>query len=202
MIEMADEERIYTIPLRDAWRTALRRRAKRAISIIKEFTVRHMKADKVKIGKALNENVWKQGIRNPPRKVKVQMIIEKKEKGKKDEEVDDGKVVWVELADVKFERPLTKDERKKKEDKGEKKPAEAAKEEIKEAVTKAAQKAGKKAAEKKQAKAKKTPAKKKAAPKKATVKKPVAKKPAKKKSVTKKTAAKKVVKKKPVKAKK
>ena len=54
-------------------------RAKKAISAIKAFAVRHAKTPDVKLGVELNEFVWKDGIRNPPNFVKVN--IEKTDKG-------------------------------------------------------------------------------------------------------------------------
>jgi len=72
---MATLERTYTIPLRrDFIKVPKHRRAKRAVSEIKSFLVKHMKADEVKIGKNLNLSVWKNGIKNPPGKVKVKAI--------------------------------------------------------------------------------------------------------------------------------
>ncbi|RJS67998.1 hypothetical protein CW680_00760, partial [Candidatus Bathyarchaeota archaeon] len=37
------EERIYTVPLREAWRSPRQRRAPRAIRILRSFIERHMK---------------------------------------------------------------------------------------------------------------------------------------------------------------
>ncbi len=66
-------EREYVIPLRDAYEASRRRRAKRAINIIKEFARRHMKAEEVKLSQGLNQLVWSRGIEKPPRRVKVVM---------------------------------------------------------------------------------------------------------------------------------
>lgn len=63
--------RIYIIPLRKAKRKPRIRRASAAIKIITEFLKRHMKTEEVKIGKELNEFVWKRGIHKIPPKVKV-----------------------------------------------------------------------------------------------------------------------------------
>ena len=68
------EDRIYIVPLRDAWRTPRRRRASRAIRILKEFITRHMKADSVKIDNSINEVIWSRGIEKPPRKIRVRAI--------------------------------------------------------------------------------------------------------------------------------
>ncbi len=72
---MADLERTYTIPLRSEWlKTPRHRRAKKATTALREFLQKHMKTDDVKIGKHLNEELWKHGIKNPPCKVKVTVI--------------------------------------------------------------------------------------------------------------------------------
>ena len=72
---MADLERTYTIPLRSEWlKTPRHRRAKKATKALREFLQKHMKTDDVKIGKHLNEKLWKHGIKNPPCKVKVTVI--------------------------------------------------------------------------------------------------------------------------------
>ncbi|MCD6529122.1 50S ribosomal protein L31e [Candidatus Bathyarchaeota archaeon] len=68
------EDRIYVIPLRDAWSSPRKRRTPRAIRILKEFITRHMKADSVKIDNSLNEAIWSKGIEKPPRKIRVRAI--------------------------------------------------------------------------------------------------------------------------------
>lgn len=100
-------EKIFIIPLRDAWKISFRKRSKKAITVIKEFTVKNMKADSVKIGQDLNKLIWQRGEKSPPRQVKVQMHTE---------ENDGKKTVWVELADVKFAIPKKKDKTEKKEE--------------------------------------------------------------------------------------
>lgn len=99
-----DTEKIYTIPLRDAWKGPCKKRAKKCSYIIREFVKRHMKTENVKIGTELNHDIWKQGIKSPPRKVKVQVVPHED-------------VVWVELQGVKLE--LIKKEDKKKVEKTE-----------------------------------------------------------------------------------
>lgn len=72
-------ERTYIIPLRDAYEASRSRRAKRAINIIREFAVRHMKAEEVKISSGVNSLVWSRGIEKPPRRLKV--IMRKNKEG-------------------------------------------------------------------------------------------------------------------------
>ena len=69
---VADLERTYVIPLRRAFLRAPRyNRAKRAVSEVRSFISRHMKAPEVHIGKFLNEQLWARGIRKPPTRVTV-----------------------------------------------------------------------------------------------------------------------------------
>jgi large subunit ribosomal protein L31e len=61
------------VPLRRAFEAPRYRRTKVAIRIIREFTIRHMKASEVKIEKDVNELLWAKGIRAPPRRIKLEM---------------------------------------------------------------------------------------------------------------------------------
>ena len=62
-------ERTYTIPLRKEWlKSPKYRRAKKAISAVKQFLIKHMKSEDVRLGKYINEEIWKHGIKNPPGK--------------------------------------------------------------------------------------------------------------------------------------
>ena len=78
------EERIYTIPLGKAWVRPHKKRAPRAMQIIKDFITRHMKMDmraevaeergempRLIIRNDVNEKVWKRSIEKPPRKIRV-----------------------------------------------------------------------------------------------------------------------------------
>ncbi len=123
-------QRLYTIPLTDAWKVPYKRRAKKAVSIIQKFAERHMKADpkNVRVGTQLNEAIWARGIKFPPRKVKVQVVPQEIDvKGKKSTNV------WVELEGVKLELEKKKTEapKKKEEKKTEAPKADAAKAEVK-----------------------------------------------------------------------
>jgi len=72
-------ERIYTIPLRDAYEASRTRRAKKAINIIRKFAQRHMKGEEVRISDGVNKLVWSRGAEKPPRRIKV--LIRKDESG-------------------------------------------------------------------------------------------------------------------------
>ncbi|MEA3514867.1 MAG: 50S ribosomal protein L31e [Nanoarchaeota archaeon] len=65
-------ERMYNVPLRKGFQKAPKyRRAKKATNVLREFLAKHMKSDNIKLGKFLNMEVWKRGIKNPPHHVKV-----------------------------------------------------------------------------------------------------------------------------------
>ena len=75
---MAEIKRTYNIPLRkDFHKKPAYKRAKVAIRVIKEFLQKHMKSDEIKLGKFLNEEIWKCGIKAPPHHIKVDVIKDK-----------------------------------------------------------------------------------------------------------------------------
>ena len=68
------EERIYTIPLAKGFKKAKNwKRTKKAVKILREFIDRHMKPEAVYISQEVNERLWENGIRNPPRKIRVRV---------------------------------------------------------------------------------------------------------------------------------
>lgn len=71
---MSEEERVYTINLSKVVLTPRSRRSKRAINMIREFAMKHMKSEEVKIDEELNQIVWERGIRRPPRKIRVKIV--------------------------------------------------------------------------------------------------------------------------------
>ncbi len=66
------EERVYTINLGRVILAPDNRRAKRAINMIREFAVRHMKSEEVNIDEELNKMIWSRGM-SPPRRIRVIM---------------------------------------------------------------------------------------------------------------------------------
>jgi large subunit ribosomal protein L31e len=66
-------ERVYTINLGKVLLSPDNRRSKRAINMIREFARHHMKIENVKIDEDLSHQIWKRGIKHPPRKVRVRM---------------------------------------------------------------------------------------------------------------------------------
>jgi len=118
-------ERVYTINLGKVLLSPNNQRAKRAINMIREFAVHHMKSENVKIEEDVSHLVWARGIRHPPRKIRVKLTkdddgavliskyqeekpkkeeVEKKSKSKKIEKVE-------EKPEVKAEKQPTKPER-------------------------------------------------------------------------------------------
>ena len=70
------EERLYTVPLGRTRDYPKYKRTKKAITLLKEFLMRHMKPeveDFLRIDPELNEYIWNRGIKNPPRKVKIKV---------------------------------------------------------------------------------------------------------------------------------
>ena len=118
---MVKLERIYTVPLGDAYEVSRSKRVPRAVKILRAFIARHMKADgeKITMSEALNKHLWRGSIQKPPRRVKVRLIK------------DEG-FIRAYLADEKIEAPKKKEEKPKEEKpvKKEEKP-EAKKEEKK-----------------------------------------------------------------------
>ena len=55
------------------------RRAKRAINMIREFAIHHFHTSNIKINQEINLQIWKKGIRSPPKKLRV--LITKKTDG-------------------------------------------------------------------------------------------------------------------------
>jgi len=68
------EERHYTIPLRKAWISPIKRRVPKAIRIVRKFLQRHMKYENLVIGTDVNELLWRRGIEKPPRRIRVRAV--------------------------------------------------------------------------------------------------------------------------------
>jgi len=114
------DEREYIIPIRAKLvKVQKYRRAGKAIKIVKEFLVRHMKVrdrdlNKIRIDTYLNDFIWTRGIKNPPTKVRVKVFKE-------------GEIVRVELAEapdrLKFKKAKLENRNKKAAEAGLKKKA-------------------------------------------------------------------------------
>ncbi len=102
-------ERTYTIPLRREFLKVPRyRRTEKASRALRQFLAKHMKSEVVKIGQHLNEFLWMHGMKNPPPRVKVNVV-----------RVEDG-TVYAEL----FGKPLKVGKEEKQEAKEKKKEEE------------------------------------------------------------------------------
>src|SRR3990172_10838484 len=66
-------ERVYTINLGKVLLSPNNQRAKRAVNMVKEYARHHMKTEEIKIEEAVNNQIWKRGIKHPPRKIRVRM---------------------------------------------------------------------------------------------------------------------------------
>ncbi len=83
------EERMYVIPLSRAWISPRRKRAPRAMRLIRNFVERHMKMrggaseeegeemGRLVISNDVNEKVWSRGIEKPPRNIRVRVAKDK-----------------------------------------------------------------------------------------------------------------------------
>ena len=121
---MAETERIYNIPLRVEWLKVPRyRRAKKAVRAVKEFLVKNMKTEEVRLGRYLNLRLWERGIKNPPHHIKVR--VSKDDKG----------IATAELFDAPADKKATVDDKVKKAGKKEEAKAEEKKIEVKTPAT-------------------------------------------------------------------
>jgi large subunit ribosomal protein L31e len=84
------EERIYTIPLQKALVRPPKKRAPRAMQLVKIFVKKHMKLavtvsedeeeeelPQLIVTKEVNEKIWSKGIEKPPRKIRVRVTKDK-----------------------------------------------------------------------------------------------------------------------------
>lgn len=127
-------ERVYTINLGKVLLSPNNQRAKRAINMIREFAIRHMKSEDVKIEEDVSHLVWARGIRHPPRKIRVKLtkdddgvvliskyqeekpkkeeIVEKKPKAQKTEKVEEKSEAKTEKSEIKPTKSEIKPEKK------------------------------------------------------------------------------------------
>lgn len=67
------EERVVTVPLREANAQPSHERADRAVTIVREYLAKHFKVelDEVRLDASINEAIWARGRRKPPRKLRI-----------------------------------------------------------------------------------------------------------------------------------
>jgi large subunit ribosomal protein L31e len=52
------------------------RRSEAAVFILKRLLKKHLKTDKIKISQALNNLIWKRGIKRPKTKIRIKAVKE------------------------------------------------------------------------------------------------------------------------------
>lgn len=67
-------ERVYTIPLRNVKSIKRTIRAPRAMREIRNFLIKHMKAEEVKLDESINHVIWARGIQKIPSKITVKAV--------------------------------------------------------------------------------------------------------------------------------
>ena len=93
------EEKIFIINLRREFsKKPNYKRAKKAVTAVKEFISKHLKVKNVKLGNNLNMFIWEKGKRNPPPKVKVKAFVKEG-------------IAYVELPEFNYEMPKAKEEK-------------------------------------------------------------------------------------------
>lgn len=67
------EERIITVPLRDATQAPRTERADAAMSIVRSHLAKHFSVDEtaVRLDPSINEVIWSRGRRKPPRRIRI-----------------------------------------------------------------------------------------------------------------------------------
>ncbi|MFC4450682.1 MULTISPECIES: 50S ribosomal protein L31e [Halorussus] len=67
------EERVITVPLRDAKAAPKHERADKAMSLVRDHLSQHFKVedDEVRLDPSINEEVWSRGRKKPPSKLRV-----------------------------------------------------------------------------------------------------------------------------------
>ena len=71
------EERVYTVPLDHAWIAPIKKRAPRAMKILREYVKKNMDVESILISSEVNEELWKKGIEGPPRKIRIRAVKDK-----------------------------------------------------------------------------------------------------------------------------
>ena len=77
MAEDAVKEQIYTIPLRDVKLSPRWKRSSKALTLIRSYLVRHMKAEpsQIKIDASINNKVWERGSEKPPSSIRIRAAM-------------------------------------------------------------------------------------------------------------------------------
>jgi large subunit ribosomal protein L31e len=67
------EERVVTVPLRNAAKSPNHEAAGYAMRMVREHLAKHFAVDEeaIRLDSSINEEIWSQGRSNPPRKIRV-----------------------------------------------------------------------------------------------------------------------------------
>ncbi len=67
------EERVMTVPLRDAKAEPKHKRADRAMKLVREHLAQHFSVEEenIRLDPSINEAVWSRGRKKPPSKLRV-----------------------------------------------------------------------------------------------------------------------------------
>ncbi len=68
------EEKIFVIPLGEVKEVPQYKRSRRAAKLVREYLVRHMKSDDVKIDPKINEKLFERGVKKPPARIRVKAV--------------------------------------------------------------------------------------------------------------------------------
>lgn len=101
MAEIKENEKIFTIPLRKAYKKAKEQRTPYAARLVRDFLKNHTKATTVKLGPKLNQTLWARGIKKPPRKIRVKAVR-------------DGDIVKAELVGFEYQEFKAKAKKERK----------------------------------------------------------------------------------------
>jgi len=68
-------ERDYVVPLQRVYWLGRNKRAKRAVRVLREFVLKHTKAERVVLDNEVNEAIWARSIKRPPRRLAVHVGV-------------------------------------------------------------------------------------------------------------------------------
>lgn len=75
--ELGEEVAVLTIPLGSVWKDAAKNRVPKAVRTLKRLAARYLKVkedENLRLSGELNTILWRRGIGNPPRKVRVRVL--------------------------------------------------------------------------------------------------------------------------------
>lgn len=89
--------RDYTIHLaKRTHKTTFKSKTPKAVKEVKKFAVEMMKTKDVRLDPKVNKELWKQGVRNPPKRIRVRLSRKRNE----DEDAEEKLYTLVQLVEV------------------------------------------------------------------------------------------------------